>query len=91
MWITLTRKARWLDEPIHPEQALNRREMIRFYTINNAWLMRAEKEIGSLEPSKRADFIIIDRNLLKCSVDEVKTTVVLSTWLDGKKVNPLDK
>ena len=91
MWITLTRKARWMDEPIHPEQALYRLEMIRFYTINNAWLMRAEAEIGSLEPGKRADFIIIDRDLLTCPVDEVKTTVVLSTWLDGKQVNPLNK
>ena len=88
MWITLTRKARWLDEPIHPEQALNRREMIRFYTINNAWLMRAENEIGSLEPGKRADFIIIDRDLLTCPVDEVRATVALSTWLDGKQVCP---
>ena len=86
MWITLTRKARWLDEPIHPEQALNRQEMIRYYTINNAWLMRAEKEIGSLEPGKRADFIILDRNLLTCKVDQVKTTQVLSTWLDGVQV-----
>tara|TARA_B100001250_G_scaffold333771_1_gene299487 strand:- start:792 stop:1304 length:513 start_codon:yes stop_codon:yes gene_type:complete len=86
MWITLTRKARWLNEPIHPEQALNRQEMIRYYTINNAWLMRAESEIGSLEPGKRADFIILDRNLLTCKVDEVKTTQVLSTWLDGNQV-----
>ena len=87
MWITLTRKARWLNEPIHPEQALNRQEMIRYYTINNAWLMRAEREIGSLELGKRADFIILDRNLLTCKVDEVKTTQVLSTWLDGNQVH----
>ena len=49
--------------------------------------MRAEKEIGSLEPGKRADFIILDRNLLTCKTDAVKTTQVLSTWLDGKQVN----
>ena len=91
MWITLTRKARWLDEPIHPQQALNRREMIRFYTINNAWLMRDENETGSLEPGKRADFIIIDRDLLTCPVNEIRATVVLSTWLDGKQVNRLNK
>ena len=48
--------------------------------------MRAESEIGSLEPGKSADFIILDRNLLTCKVDEVKTTRVLSTWLDGNQV-----
>ena len=86
MWITLTRKAKWLDQPIHPEQALNREEMIRYYTINNAWLMRAEDEIGSLEPGKRADFIILDRDLLTCCTDDVLKTQVLSTWLDGEKL-----
>ena len=48
--------------------------------------MRAEREIGSLELGKRADFIILDRNLLTCKVDQVKTTQVLSTWLDGVQV-----
>ena len=86
MWITLTRKANWLDQPLHPEQALNREEMIRFYTINNAWLMRAEDQIGSLETGKRADFIILDRDLLTCCTDEVPQTQVLSTWLDGEKL-----
>jgi len=86
MWITVTRTARWHDAPIHPEQALTREQMIRFYTFNNAYLMRAETEIGSLEPGKRADFVVIDRDLLRCSDDEIRDTEVLSTWLDGEPV-----
>lgn len=85
MWIAVTRAAKWHDKPIHPEQALTRQQMIRFYTINNAWLMRMEEEIGSLEPGKRADFIVIDRDLLKCPADEIKSTKVESTWIDGKQ------
>ncbi len=86
MWVTVTRTARWHDEPIHSEQALTREQMIRFYTINNAYLMRAETEIGSLEPGKRADFVVIDRDLLRCGEDEIRDTEVLSTWLDGKQI-----
>ncbi len=86
MWITVTRTARWHDAPIHPEQALTREQMIRFYTFNNAYLMRAETEIGSLETGKRADFVVIDRDLLRCSDDEIRDTEVLSTWLDGEPV-----
>jgi predicted amidohydrolase YtcJ len=86
MWIAVTRAARWHDQPVHPEQALTREQMIRFYTINNAWLMRAEQEIGSLEPGKRADFIIIDQDLLTCADDEIRETQVLSTWLDGEPI-----
>jgi predicted amidohydrolase YtcJ len=81
----VTRSARWHDAAIHPEQALSREQMIRFYTINNAWLMRAEQDIGSLEVGKLADFIVIDRDLLTCNADDIRHTQVLSTWLNGKK------
>jgi len=86
MWVAVTRSARWHDEPIHLEQSLSRQQMIRFYTINNAWLMRAEDEVGSLEVGKRADFVVIDRDLLTCSDDDIRDTIALSTWLDGKPV-----
>ncbi|QEG00408.1 N-substituted formamide deformylase precursor [Stieleria maiorica] len=86
MWVAVTRTARWHDEPIHREQALTREQMIRFYTINNAWLMRAEDEIGSLEVGKRADFVVVDRDLLRCSDDEIRDALVESTWLDGRPV-----
>ena len=86
MWVAATRKARWHEKPVRPEQALSREQMIRFYTINNAWLMRMENEIGSLEKGKRADFVVIDRDILNCAVDEIKETSVHSTWLDGERV-----
>lgn len=86
MWVAATRKARWHEKPVRPEQALSREQMIRFYTINNAWLMRMENEIGSLEKGKRADFVVIDRDLLNCPLDEIKETIVHSTWLDGESV-----
>ncbi|MBD3676121.1 MAG: amidohydrolase family protein [Planctomycetaceae bacterium] len=87
MWVTVTRRAKWYDAAVHPEQALNREQMLRYYTINNAWLMRMEDEIGSLEPGKRADFIIIDRNLLTCLPNDIKDTKVLATYLDGEKLD----
>lgn len=88
MWVAATRTANLHDQPIHPEQALTREEMIRFYTINNAWLMRNEQEVGSLEVGKRADFIVVDTDLLACSDDQIRETKVDSTWLDGEKIFP---
>jgi predicted amidohydrolase YtcJ len=87
MWITLTRNARWLDQPLHPEEALTRADAIRFYTRNNAHLLFWEKEIGSLEPGKRADFIVVDRDLLSCPIDDIKDTRVLQTWIEGRLVH----
>ncbi|MCZ6795230.1 MAG: amidohydrolase [Planctomycetota bacterium] len=86
MWVTLTRRARWYDESLHPEEALRREQAVRMYTINNAYLLFQEGETGSLEAGKYADFIVIDRDILSSPVDEVRTTRVLETWLGGKKV-----
>jgi predicted amidohydrolase YtcJ len=86
MWTTITRGAKWYDGKLYPEEALTREQAIQFYTRNNAWLLFWEKELGSLEAGKRADFIVIDRDLLTCPVDDIKDTNVLETWVDGKRV-----
>ncbi|MEQ1839959.1 MAG: amidohydrolase [Verrucomicrobiales bacterium] len=86
MWTTLTRHPRWMGEAIRTEQIIDRAEAIRLYTINNAWLTFEEKEKGSIEAGKLADFIVIDRNILECPVDEVKEIQVKETWLGGKRV-----
>jgi predicted amidohydrolase YtcJ len=57
-----------------------------FYTINNAWLTFEEKEKGSLEAGKLADFIVIDRDILTCPVHEVKDIEVNQTWLGGNQI-----
>lgn len=86
MWTAITRRAKLYDQPLHPEESLNREQAIRFYTYNGAWAMFAEKEVGSLEVGKRADFIVVDRDLLKCPVDEIRDTKVLRTYLDGELI-----
>ncbi|HKX00153.1 MAG TPA: amidohydrolase [Bryobacteraceae bacterium] len=86
IWITLTRQPRWTDEPLHPEQRISREQAIRLYTINNAYLMFSEKEKGSLEKGKLADFIVLDKDILTCPVDEVKSITVDRTYLGGKLV-----
>jgi len=86
MWIAVERKCRYLAEPLHPEGGLTREEAIQLYTINNAKILFLDKELGSLEVGKRADFIILDRDILACPLENLKTTQVLSTWLDGKPI-----
>jgi predicted amidohydrolase YtcJ len=86
MEVAITRRAKGYDRPLHPEEALSREQAIRFYTINNAHLMFLEDRIGSLEPGKQADFVVIDRDLLTCPDDQIKSTRALATYLDGKRV-----
>lgn len=86
MWITVTRRAKWYDGQLHPEEALSRQQAIRFYTINCARALFQDKFVGSLEKDKLADFIVVDTDLLTCPVDEIRKTQVLRTYLNGKLV-----
>ena len=86
MWTTIVRRPRGSEEPLRPEQNLTREQAIRLYTINNAFLTFEETRKGSLEPGKVADFIVLDRNILTCPVDEVKDITVDATYLGGERV-----
>ncbi|MEZ5399935.1 MAG: amidohydrolase [Bryobacteraceae bacterium] len=86
MWITLTRRPRWMEGALHPEQIITREQAIRFYTMNNAFLTFEEKEKGSIEKGKLADFIVLDRDILTCPVDDIKDTRVLGTYVGGRQV-----
>jgi predicted amidohydrolase YtcJ len=86
MWIALTRQPRRTDQPLHPEQAITREQALRLYTINNAFLTFEEKEKGSLEPGKLADFVVLKTDLLTCPLDEVRNIAVSETYLGGKRV-----
>ena len=85
MWVALTRQTE-RDGVLNPRERLTREQAIRFYTINNAHLNFEESKKGSLEVGKFADLILIDRDVSKCAVDEVRDTKVLLTMVGGKTV-----
>ncbi len=71
------------------ENALSREEALRGMTI---WAAKAdflEWETGSLEPGKKADFVLLDKDLMHISAQEVLQTKVLATFLEGEKVYSL--
>jgi hypothetical protein len=86
MWTTIVRRPRGSEAALRPEQNLTREQAIRLYTINNAFLTFEETQKGSLEPGKLADFIVLDRDILECPVDEVKDINVEATYLGGARV-----
>lgn len=68
------------------ENALTREETIRGMTIWAAKASFLEKEVGSLEAGKKADFIILDKDLMKIAATDILNTKVAATYLGGKKV-----
>jgi len=55
-------------------------------TIWAAYLNFEEKEKGSIEKNKFADFIIIDRDIMEVELNLTPDTEVLKTYLSGELV-----
>jgi predicted amidohydrolase YtcJ len=69
-----------------PEQSLTREEALHGFTLGAAYGAHMEDIVGSLEPGKWADFILIDRDYFTVDVAEIWQIKVKETWLAGKKV-----
>lgn len=70
----------------YSEQSLSRIEALRAFTIDAAYAAHQEHLIGTLEPGKWADFIIIDRDYFEVPESEIWQTEVIETWVAGENV-----
>ncbi len=68
------------------ENALTREQTIKGMTIWAAKASFLEKEVGSLEVGKKADFIILAQDLMQVPVNKILDTKVVATYSGGKKV-----
>ena len=68
------------------ENALSREEALRGMTIWAAKGNFEEKEKGSIEPGKFADFVILDQDLMKAAEAELFKANVLKTYINGENV-----
>jgi hypothetical protein len=70
-----------------PEHAITAREALRLYTASNAVLMGAEAELGSIEPGKHADLVVLSQDLLAVEPERIRETRALMTLLGGRVVH----
>ncbi len=75
------------DGPVlNADERVDLDTMLAAYTINGAWLMGLEKEQGSIEVGKRADFVVLDRDLFAGPASAINEAKVLLTVFDGRTV-----
>ena len=68
------------------ENALTREEALRGMTIWAAFANFEDQEKGSIEPGKKADFVILEKDIMKAPEEELRDVEVYATFLSGQKV-----
>ncbi|MDD3168547.1 MAG: amidohydrolase, partial [Eubacteriales bacterium] len=71
-------------------ESMTREEALKAFTIWAAYGQFEENMKGSLEAGKFADFVIIDRDYMKCPANEIKDIQALTTVLGGETVYQKD-
>ena len=69
-----------------PDEKLTVHSSLQAYTYGSAFAADREAELGSLEPGKLADFVVIDRDYMKCPEEEIKDICSLQTVVGGEVV-----
>ncbi|CAA7270285.1 unnamed protein product [Cyclocybe aegerita] len=69
-----------------PDQRLTRLEALRGMTIDPAYASFTEGILGSLEPGKRADYVVLSQDIMSVPPERIMETKVLATAIDGRIV-----
>jgi predicted amidohydrolase YtcJ len=83
-YASVTRKRADTGLEFFPEQRMTREEAVRSYTLGNAYAAFEEKHKGSLRVGKFGDIVILSKNLITCTDEEILEADVLYTIVDGK-------
>jgi hypothetical protein len=69
-----------------PEQRLTREEALKGMTLDPAWASFTENILGSITPGKRADYVVLSKDIMTIPESEVLRTKVLATVIDGRPI-----
>jgi len=89
LWASMARQTAKGTYGLHPfgtSEAIDAKTALRSYTAWSARQMFLEDKIGTLEPGKRADIAIWDRDIYTIPTDQIKEMKCLMTLLDGEVI-----
>jgi hypothetical protein len=72
------------DRALVERQRVDLHDALRAYTINGAFQLRLDDEVGSLEVGKRADLTVWSQNLFDVDPSDIHTVPLVLTMMDGR-------
>jgi predicted amidohydrolase YtcJ len=72
------------DEALGQTEMVSPQEALRMYTLNAAYALKREREVGSLEVGKRADFVVLSHDPTRLAEGSAMEVTVDETYVDGK-------
>jgi hypothetical protein len=73
-----------------PDERLTRAEALASVTLDAAYAAHAEGALGSIEPGKLADFVVVSRDIMTVVPGEIPDVTVRRTFIGGRQVFPLE-
>lgn len=70
----------------YPAQRLTLPQALRAFTLDAAYAAHQEDRLGTLEPGKWADFILVDRDIFSIPPEQLWQVQVEETWVAGQRV-----
>jgi predicted amidohydrolase YtcJ len=86
IWSSMARRSYW-DRHIEPEQAITFPEAVRLHTLEAARALGLDDVIGSVEPGKHADLVVLDRDSRGITAGNVRDVAVDEVWVGGRRVH----
>ncbi len=72
---------------INGGQQITRQEALKLYTASNGWFLREEKQIGTIEPGKLADVVVLSDDYFTVPDEKLKKIRSVLTMVGGRIVH----
>jgi hypothetical protein len=72
---------------INGGQQISRQDALKLYTVNNAWFLRQDNEIGTIEPGRLADLVVLNSDYFTVPDADIRRVRSVLTIVDGKVVH----
>jgi len=86
LWWAVTGKMVGGTQALRQTQTIGREEALIAYTRRNAYFLFQEDNLGSIQPGKLADLVVLDRDYLTVPVDQIKDIKSVMTMVGGRIV-----